>query len=483
MNKKIAIPLAVLAIAGIFAGGYYAGTHRHGEQVATSGQPAEKTQWTCGMHPFIIRDEPGLCPICGMELTPLKPGTGGTSAAPEEKKVKHWVSPMDATYVRDAPGKDYMGHDLVPVYEGGGEAGTISIDPVTAQNMGVRISPVERRDLARTLRTVGLVMAPETRQSSINTKIEGWLERLYIDQTGQQVRKGAPVAELYSPDLVTAQEEYLLAKRNADRLGNSELPGVGDGAKRMLEAARTRLKYWDISDRQIEELERTGTPRKTLTLYSPFSGVVTMKKAVQGMRVMAGEEIAQLADLSTVWVNAEIYQAELPWLRLGQSATVELPYGGDKTVTGKVTFIQPMVGAESRTVKARIELANPDIALKPDMFVNVVIRAEEARQSLAIPAEAVLDAGTQQTVFVSLGEGKFAPRSVRIGVRDDSGYVQILDGLRDGEQVVISAQFMLDSESKLREALRKMTEPQAPATTPAAAPTEQKKEKLDDLFK
>ncbi|HAD04119.1 MAG: efflux transporter periplasmic adaptor subunit [Desulfuromonadales bacterium GWC2_61_20] len=477
MNRKIAIPLALLALAGIFAGGYFAGSHRHDEPVTAAGQQEAKTQWTCGMHPFIIRDEPGLCPICGMELTPLKPGTGGS--APAEKKITHWISSMDPTYVRDAPGKDTMGMDLVPVYEGGGEAGTVSIDPVTAQNMGVRIAPVERRNLARTLRTVGVVTFAEPLQSSINTKIEGWLERLYIDQTGQQVKKGAPVAEIYSPDLVAAQQEYLLAVRNQDKLAASDLPGVADGARRMLEAARTRLNYWGISDRQLAELQRSGTPQRTMTLHSPFTGVVTMKKAVQGMRVMAGEEIAQLADLSTVWVNAEIYQSELPWIKLGQSATVELPYAGGKSVTGKVTFIQPMIGAESRTVKARIELANPGFALKPDMFANVVIRAEESRQSLAIPAEAVLDSGVQQTVFVSLGDGKFAPRPVKTGVKDDGGYVQILDGLKDGEQVVISAQFMLDSESKLREALRKMTEPQAPAAAPAGT----KQEKLDDLFK
>lgn len=474
MNKKIAIPLAIFAIAGIFAGGYLAGSHRHEEPVAGSGAPEQKTQWTCGMHPFIVRDEPGLCPICNMELTPLKPGTGGPGTA-GERTVKHWISPMDPTYVRDAPGKDYMGHDLVPVYADGGEGGTISIDPVTAQNMGVRLAAVERRDLARSVRAVGLVAAPETRQSSINTKIEGWLERLYLDQTGQQVRKGAPVAEIYSPDLVTAQEEYLLARRNADKLGASNLPGVADGARRMLEAARTRLAYWDISAAQILELERTGTPRKTLTLYSPFSGVVTMKKAVQGMRVMPGEEIAQLADLSTVWVNAEIYQADLPLLAVGQTATVELPYDG-RSLTGQIAFIPPFLGMENRTVKARIELANPDFILKPDMFANVTIHTAGARQGLAIPAEAVLESGTAQTVFVALGEGKFAPRPVKVGVRDDAGYVQIRDGLTEGEQVVVSAQFMLDSESKLREALRKMSAPQAPAQEP-------KKEKLDDLFK
>lgn len=476
MNRRIAIPLAALAMIGIFAGGYFAGSHRHEEHATTAGEQEEKTQWTCSMHPFIIRDEPGLCPICNMDLVPVKKDAAGQAAT--ERKISHWVSSMDPTYVRDEPGKDAMGMDLVPVYEDGGAAGTISVDPVTAQNMGVRIAAVERRDLARTLRTVGLVMAPETRQSSINTKIEGWLERLYIDQTGQQVNKGAKVAEIYSPDLVSAQEEYLLARRNADRLGSSALPGVADGAKRMLEAARTRLKYWDISDRQIAELEASGNPRKTVTLYSPFSGVVMMKKAVQGMRVMPGEEIAQLADLSTVWVNAEIYQADLAWLKLGQGAEVELPYGGGRTISGKVTFIEPMLGSESRTVKARVELANPGLILKPDMFANVVIRAGEARQSIAIPGEAILESGTSQTVFVSLGDGKFEPRPVQTGVRDDSGYVEIVAGLKDDEQVVVSAQFMLDSESRLRESLRKMTEPQNPAVAPAA-----KKENLDDLFK
>jgi Cu(I)/Ag(I) efflux system membrane fusion protein/cobalt-zinc-cadmium efflux system membrane fusion protein len=293
MSKKTAIPLLVLLLAAALGVGYFLGAGRHaGPEVTTPGVEkvaAEKAQYTCGMHPFIIQDEPGLCPICGMKLTPLKAGTAGQAAA--ERKIKYWQAPMDPTYIRDEPGKSPMGMDLVPVYEDETAPGGIVIDPVTAQNMGIRTAPVERRNLARTLRTVGLVTYEESRQYSINSKIDGWIEKLHVNQTGQMVRKGQPLLEIYSPELVAAQQEYLLALDNGRRLAESPFPEVAEGARRLLDAARTRLSYWDISEKQISELERTRQLRKTLTLYSPYGGIVTEKKTFEGMRVMAGEEL------------------------------------------------------------------------------------------------------------------------------------------------------------------------------------------------
>jgi Cu(I)/Ag(I) efflux system membrane fusion protein/cobalt-zinc-cadmium efflux system membrane fusion protein len=480
MTKKTAIPLAVLVIAAIFAGGYFLGTHRHEGPAETAGGTAEKVQYTCGMHPFVIQDEPGLCPICGMKLTPLKPGTGGAAPAAAERKVKHWVSPMDPTYVREEPGKDYMGHDLVPVYEEGGAAGGITIDPVTAQNMGIRTAAVERRDLARTIRTVGLVTYEEPRIYSVTTKIDGWVERLYVDQTGKFVQKGAPLLDIYSPELVAAQQEYLLALDNSRKLGDSPFPEVAESSRRLLEAARTRLKYWDVSEKQIQALEQTRQVRKTLTLYSPFSGIVTEKKVFAGMAVMPGADLMQISDISRVWVNAQIYEYELPWLKAGLAAVAELPFGQEKSLRGKVGYVYPYVEPETRTVKARLEFANPGYELKPDMYANVRIEAEPVRQALAIPANAVLRSGKGETVFVALGEGRFEPRTVKTGVQDEEGMVQVLEGLKEGEQVVTSAQFMLDSESKLREAIQKMTAPKAEAP---AAPAAGEKEKLEELFK
>jgi Cu(I)/Ag(I) efflux system membrane fusion protein/cobalt-zinc-cadmium efflux system membrane fusion protein len=479
MTKKVAIPLSVLVIAAIFSGGYFLGTHRHEEPAETAGGTAEqKVQYTCGMHPFIIQDEPGLCPICGMKLTPLKPGTGGQAAAPAERKVKHWVSPMDATYVRDEPGKDYMGHDLVPVYEEAAGGGIV-IDPVTAQNMGIRTAAVERRDLARTIRTVGLVTYEEPRIYSVTTKIDGWVERLYVDQTGKFVQKGSPLLDIYSPELVAAQQEYLLAFDHSRKLADSPFPEAGESSRRLLEAARTRLRYWDISDKQIDALEQTRQIRKTLTLYSPYSGIVTEKKVFAGMAVMPGADLLQISDISRVWVNAQIYEYELPWLKVGLPAVAELPFGGGKTLSGKVGYVYPFVEPETRTVKARLEFANPGYELKPEMYANVRVETEPVRGALAIPRNAVLRSGKGETVFVALGEGRFEPRSVKTGVADEEEYVQILEGLKEGEQVVTSAQFMLDSESKLREAIQKMTEPK----TEAPAAPSGKKEDLEELFK
>jgi len=470
----------VIALAMALGAGYWAGASRHDHGSDSAGKPAagaEATKWTCGMHPFIIQDEPGICPICNMELTPLKPGTGGQGG--DEKQVKHWVSPMDPTYVREEPGKDYMGHDLVPVYEGG-SSGSVAVDPVIQQSMGVRMATAETRDLNRSLRTVGLVTFDEARQYAVTSKVEGWIERLYVNQSGQPVRKGQPLLEIYSPDLVTAQQEYLIALESSRSLTQSPFPEVAGGGQRLLDAARSRLRYWDISDAQISQLEKTGQVKKSLTLFSPYGGIVTMKKALQGMRVMAGEELLQVADLSQVWVNADIYEQDLPWIKVGQVARVELPYAPGRVLEGKVDYIYPYLAGETRTVKARVVFANPGLELKPEMYANLQIATSPARDVLAIPVDAVLRSGQKSVVFVSLGEGKFDPRSVETGVSGDEGYVEIRSGLHPGDQVVTSAQFMLDSESKLREAIAKMMEPQAPA---AATPATTDKQKLEDLFK
>jgi Cu(I)/Ag(I) efflux system membrane fusion protein/cobalt-zinc-cadmium efflux system membrane fusion protein len=409
------------------------------------------------------------------------PGAGPAPAASAERKVKFWKSPMDGTYVRDAPGKDYMGHDLVPVYEGESDQGSgIQIDPVTMQNMGVRTARVERRDLRRTIRAVGLVAYPEQSRFSVNSKIDGWIERLYVNQSGRFVKKGQPLMEIYSPELVAAQQEYLLALASSRRLSGSSLASATEGAQRLLEAARTRLAYWDIDERQIQELERTGQVRKRMTLYSPFSGVVTMKQANEGMRIMAGEELLQVSDIAKVWINAEIFEYELPWVHPGLPVTVEIPFAPDKALSGQIAYIYPYVRNETRTVQARIELANPGFALKPDMYANVRIEGRPAMGALAVPGDAVLNSGKGQTVFVAIGEGRFEPRAVKTGLSDDQGYAQVLSGLSEGETVVTSAQFMLDSESKLREAMLKMT--QAGAADAGHAGHEQSAGDNEDLF-
>jgi Cu(I)/Ag(I) efflux system membrane fusion protein/cobalt-zinc-cadmium efflux system membrane fusion protein len=433
------------------------------------------------MHPFIIQDEPGLCPICGMKLTPLRDGAGGQAAATStgERKIKYWQAPMDPTYIRNEPGKSPMGMDLVPVYEDGGEVGLVTIDPVTVQNMGVRTTAVVRRNLSRTVRAVGLVAYEEPRQFSINSKIDGWIERLFVNQEGQFVKKGQPLMALYSPELVAAQQEYLLALQSRRRMSESPFPEIADSSRRLLDAAATRLRYWDITDKQILDLKESGQVRKTLTLYSPYAGVVTMKKVSEGMQVMAGEELLQISDISNVWVNADIYEYEVPWVKVGQTVQVEIPFVPGKVFEGKISYVYPYLKPKSRTMQVRIILANPGFELKPDMFANVRIATEPVKDVLAIPDHAVLNSGKGQTVFVDLGEGRFEPRVVQTGVSNEEGYLEIRSGLNEKERVVISAQFMLDSESKLREAIQKM---RAPKSDPAdSAPVDEAD--FEELFK
>lgn len=431
--------LVVLGLVLAVGGGYMLGISRHEHVTPTAGKnDVEAVQYTCSMHPFIIRDAPGSCPICGMALTPVK-AVGGSS-----------------------------------------EEG-IRIDPVTLQNMGVRTEKVARRQLQRTIRTIGLVAVADDRQYAVTTKIEGWVDRLHINQLGQPVKKGQPLLEIYSPDLVATQQEYLLAAANRRRLAESPYPEIVAGAERMLEASRTRLRYWGIGEDQLRTLTQTGKVRKTLVLTSEHSGIVTEKMVLAGSRVMAGEELLRIADLSTVWINADLYEYEMSWVKVGQTVRVELPLAGGKTIDGRISYIYPVLESETRTLKARIEVANPGLELKPAMYAQVNITAGSSGESLVVPVNAVLNSGKGQTVFVAKGEGKFEPRSVTSGLRDDDGFVQILSGLSEGEAVVVSAQFMLDSESRLREALDKMTSPLPHSEHGTQGKPDAKA--LDDLFK
>lgn len=404
-----------------------------------------------------------------------------------EKKIKYWAAPMDPTYIRNEPGKSPMGMDLIPVYEDDAQSGsTISIDPVTAQNMGVRTAAVVKGDISRRVRTVGLIGYEEPKQYSVNAKIAGWVEKLYVNQTGQQVKKGQTLLEIYSPELVTAQQELILAKQNLDALSGSSFPEIADGARRLLEASRQRLSLWDVSRKQVAQIEKSGQVQKRLSLAAPYSGIVSIKMVNEGMYIKPGAALFEISDLSRVWIYADLYESDLPFVKVGQQAWVSLPYAGEEPRTAKVTYLYPYVDAKTRTVKARLEFDNLDLSLRPDMYVNVEILTEPRTGVLSIPAEAVLNSGGKKTVFVALDEGKFEPRVVKTGVQGDGGMLEIVDGVEDGEVVVTSAQFMFDSESRLREAINKMLEPK----TEGAADDEDlfgddtpsTKEKLEDLF-
>jgi Cu(I)/Ag(I) efflux system membrane fusion protein/cobalt-zinc-cadmium efflux system membrane fusion protein len=392
--------------------------------------------------------------------------------------------PMDPTYIRDEPGKSPMGMDLVPVYEEAGEekesTSTIRIDPVTIQNMGIRLAKVTRKPLLKQIRTVGNVTYDETKIYTVNTKFNGWIEKLYVDFVGTKVKRGQPLFDIYSPELVTAQEEYLLALQQHASLSASTYPSIREGAQRLLEASRTRLRYWDVTEKQINEIERTGKTSKTVTIHSPASGVVIKKIAFKGHYVMAGMHQYEIADLSTVWVDVDIYEYELPWVREGMEGAMELTYIPGKRFHGRVLYIYPYLEAKTRTAKLRLQFANPGYQLKPDMYADIYLNSTVAKDSLVIPEEAVIDSGVRKVVFVSLGKGRFQPRDVILGAEGKDHEFQVLKGLNEGEDIVVSAQFMLDSESRLREAIQKMLEVRAGTSEPSTKGAKPKMEG-DDL--
>ena len=456
--------LAFLIAAG--AGLLLSGCGR--AQAPAANADAAKTLYTCGMHPQVVQPTPGNCPICGMKLTPIRKqmeAAKGSSATPSgERKIKYYKSTMTLGEVRPTPGKDTMGMEMVPVYEDEATAAasqTIAIDPVTTQNMGIRTAVVTRGPLRRTIRTVGAIDYNETALEDVTTKFKGWIEKLYVDATGQQVHRGDPLFEIYSPELYSAQREYLLAIEDGTN--------AADGAS-LKTSALTKLRFLDISAGQIAEMERTGQPTKTLRILAPMDGVVVEKMVVQGQMVDPGMKLYRLADLGLVWVQAQIYEQDLAYLKLGQEATVTLSYLPDREFRGRVTYIYPNVDEKTRTARVRMEFHNPGYFLKPGMFATVQVSSELEASVLLAPDMAILRSGEKNTVFVALEEGKFEPRTIVLGPQADNDMYQIISGLKEGERIVTSGQFMLDSESQLREAIQKMLEPKQ-ASQPQSAVT------------
>lgn len=469
-NQKTPLPLGTVLITVVltvilsgsvaYLSGYL-GPKRDmaGHADATQGashEAHEETLYSCGMHPWIISNEPGNCPICGMKLTP-KRDEEQTRQDTTERKIAYWRAPMNPQEIYDEPGKSAMGMDLVPVYEDeviGGVA--VKVDPVTQQNMGLRTAVVKKGPLIHTIRTYGHITYDESRTAQINPKFSGWFEKLYVDFTGQLVKKGQPLYDIYAPELVTAQEEYLEAYRNLNSTGRS--------GKKMLASVRRRLQYFDIADAEIKALERKGTVLKTVTVRSPFEGVVVHKNAVEGGYVMAGTTVYQIADLSRVWVEAHIYEYELHRVSVGQPAQMILPYWPGKSYIGKVTYIYPYLQKKTRDVRVRLEFENPDLMLKPEMYADIRIETREG-EGMLIPSEAVIRSGERNIVFVTRPGHKFAPREVTLGIGLDDGLTHIRTGLAPGETIVTSGQFLLDSESKLKEAVQKMLEAKQSSTS------------------
>jgi len=426
-------------------------------------QAEEQQLYSCGMHPEVISEEPGNCPICGMKLTPIKGSAQDkaetqTGEPGKDRKVLYWRAPMDPTEIYDKPGKSKMGMDLMPVYEGeeAGGAGSITIDGALQQNMNLRTANVERRDISRVIRAYGKVTYAEDKEFVVTTKISGWIEKLYVNTTGQKVRKGQPLMEIYSPELVSTQEEYLLALKNYEKLSSSPYESLRRNAAKMITLARDRLEYWDISQTEIDKIEKNGKTNRTILLKSQITGIVTHKAVVEGDRIGPGMVLLHVADLDKIWVEASVYESELPLVAVGQKAELELDHVIGKKMEGKVEFIYPYLDQNSRANNVRFVFDNSNLLLKPDMYATVGIYSHVASDTLAIPSEAIIHSGKRKIVFVTEGNGKFEPREIKVGAESEDGYVQVISGLFDREAVVVSGQFLLDSESRTREAIAKM---------------------------
>lgn len=413
-------PKTIVVIILALGIGFVAGIWLGGEE-ASEPHDTGPAVYRCPMHPTVVSDRPAGCPVCGMDLVPDQPGRSG--------------------------------------HEGGhGEAvSEVRINPSTVQNMGVRTAGVERRALSRTVRAMGRVDYDETRMTDVNTKVTGWVEGLFVDFTGQEVKKGQPLLQIYSPELVAAQEEYLTALDYVQRLEQSASAEALKGAQALLGAARQRLIYWDIVEDQIAELEETRHTKRTMTIHSPQEGVVVHRAVFDGAYIRAGEHLYRIADLSRVWVVADIYEYELPWIEEGQAAEVELSYAPGRVFDGVVTYIYPFLESKTRTAKVRMVFDNPELDLKPEMFATVRIRSEVAKEAVVVPSQAVIRSGERNVVILDLGEGRFAPREVTLGVETGEVY-EVTGGLRGDERIVVSSQFLIDSESNLKAALATMGE-------------------------
>ncbi len=443
MKKKLLI--AILVLAGITAGALFLFDARKDDsQVSTV---SAKEVYYCPMHKEYTSDKPGNCPICSMKLV-KKEGS-------DEEAMKKML-------------RENAGAQTTSTDQSSGK-GSIFISPERRQTLGVRSVPAVLKPLKREIRTVGKIAYDETRITHIHARLNGWIEQVFVDFVGEPVKKGQPLFTLYSPELLSTQEEYLLALKHQENLGKSSFDWIAKGSGSLADSARERLKLWGVSENEIQQIAKTGKARRTLTTYSPVSGVVTQRSAYHhGTYITPETELYTIVDLSTVWLIAEIYEKDVSLIKTGQRVVLEFPYTPDKKrLDSKVEFFYPYLDPETRTGQIRIQLKNPRNELKPDQFVNVFLAMDEQVQ-LVVPGDAVLNTGERQYVFVDLGNGYFDPREVRVGMQG-ADETSILAGISEGERVVTAANFLLDSEARLRGFLENMGKPrelQAQSSSP-----------------
>ena len=457
MNKVILTGL-VIVVAAI--GGWFV-ADQGGNEPSTSKQEtalehAEKhldPNYVCPMHPQIVRNEPTTCPICGMDLVKVEPDEPDE---PAEKKILYWVAPMDPNYRRDEPGKSPMGMDLIPVYDEGDSNGdqgpVVKVSPAVVNNLGVRTAPVERGNLWRRIDTVGYVDFDESKVSHIHLRTDGWIERLAVKSEGDRVKKGQRLFDVYSPTLVNAMEEYLQS--------------VSSGSQRLMRASRDRLISLGVSQGQIDSMTKTRKVKQSVSIYAPQDGMVASLNVREGMYVKPALEVLSLADLSSVWVLAEVFESQANWVEVGQPADVKLSFVPGREWEGEVEYVYPRLDPKTRALKARLQFENPDETLKPNMFASINIYGGPKKDVLNIPREALIRTGQQERVIIDRGKGRYAQRKVVAGI-ETGDWVEIIEGLKEGEQVVISGQFLIDSEASLKASLMRMSEPEPASNSDA----------------
>ena len=446
----------LVVIAAAFAGGYI--------YKAVKGSTAETAQkggrnvlyWVDPMHPAYKSDKPGIAPDCGMKLEPVY-ADGGAAAVSTGTNLK----PASA-------------NDISKM-----EVGTVQITPEKQQLIGVKYEQVELGGGSRTIRAVGKVAIDETRIGHVHTKVEGWIDKVFVDFTGKLVKKGQPMLTIYSPDMLASQRELLLAAKAKTIMRDSALPSGFDQSESLLQATRRRLELWDLSEAQIDQVLRTGEPIKNITVYSPMTGYITDRKAFPQVKVMPDTDLYTIVDLSRVWIMADVFEYEAPNIHVGETARVSLQALPGKSFSARIDYLQPEVDPMTRTLKVRLNMDNPGVMLKPDMYADIEFRVN-IPSKLTVPADAVLNAGERKTVFVDRGNGYFEPRQVKTGEREGDR-IQILSGLSQGERIVTSGNFLIDSESQMKAAAsgmggmagmpgmtNKPAKPETPANQPKA---------------
>jgi membrane fusion protein, copper/silver efflux system len=448
------VPLMLLLILGLSLG-FWIGRHKEIplKLDGTSVSERKPLYYRHQMNPQVTspvpaKDEMGMDYVAVYAEEPAS-----TVLSSKSGKILYYRHPMGAADTSPVPKKDEMGMDYLPVYEGElAGSGQIQISPEKIQKLGVKTATVATRALIRSTRALGSIQIDERRVHAVAPKFEGWIQRLYVNATGQAVKRGQPLLEVYSPELVTAQQEYLIARQGQQALQQGSVQALGT-AEHLAENALQRLHYWDIATAQLQRLQSLEKPLDTLPLLSPVNGVVLEKPAQEGMRFMPGELLFRIADLSTVWLLAEVFEQDIAGVRLGQIVQVRINAYPERQFNGKVGFIYPTLATETRTVKVRVELPNSEGLLKPGLYGSVTLAAlDDKNTHLAVPDSAVIDSGTRQIVLLKRGDGQFEPRVVKLGLQAD-GYWEVLEGLDAGNDVVTRANFLIDAESNLKSAL------------------------------